>query len=216
MALIFAMVNSTNPSAHTHLRRLVWKDFYHLPHSKLPCNTSTLVITRISIGLLWRTWMTSLTRNQWRNEEECCSFMEDNAPFSPSILYTGPPPSPPQPWPPDASLPTITDLSPRIILSASKLFFVAHNIGNGNASIHKWCLVHVTFQDSISFYPAALQDGRFMVKFMSCTLMMYNAMPQNNGFGCSILITPRSHLALLMPISSHHLIHPRPNLCATI
>jgi hypothetical protein len=53
MALILNMVNSTNPSAHTHLRRLVQKDFHCLPHSKLPRNTSTLAITRISIGLLW-------------------------------------------------------------------------------------------------------------------------------------------------------------------
>jgi hypothetical protein len=99
----------------------------------------------------------------WRNEDERCSFMKDNAPFSPPVLYTGPPPSPPLPWPLDASPPTITDLSPRIISSINKLFFITHNIGN--AATREWRLIRVAFQDSISMYPAALHYGWFMVKF---------------------------------------------------
>jgi hypothetical protein len=83
--------------------------------------------------------------------------MKDDAPFSPPVLYTGPPPSPPLPWPLDASPPTITDLSPQIILSINKLFFIAHNIGN--AATREWHFVRVAFQDSILMYPAALQDG---------------------------------------------------------
>jgi hypothetical protein len=63
----------------------------------------------------------------------------------------------------DTSPPTITDLSPRIILSIDKFFFIAHNISN--AATHEWHLVRVAFQDSILMYPAALQDGWFMVEF---------------------------------------------------
>ncbi len=99
----------------------------------------------------------------WRNEDECCSFMKDDALFSPPILYTGPPLSLPLPRPSDASPPTITDLSPRIILSIDKLFFITHNIGN--AATREWHLVRIAFQDSFLMYPAALQGGQFMVEF---------------------------------------------------
>jgi hypothetical protein len=99
----------------------------------------------------------------WRNEDEHCRFMKDDAPYSPPDLYTGPPPSPPLPQPSDTSPPTITDLSPWIILSINKLFFIAHNIGN--AATREWRLVRVAFQDSILMYPAALQDDWFMVEF---------------------------------------------------
>jgi hypothetical protein len=43
------------------------------------------------------------------------------------------------------------------------LFFIAHTIGN--EASHEWHLVRVAFGDSISLYPSALQDGRFLVKF---------------------------------------------------
>jgi hypothetical protein len=74
----------------------------------------------------------------WRNEDKHCSFMKDDAPFSPPILFTGPPPSPPMPRPSDASPPTIPDLSPQIISSINKLFFITHNIGN--AATCEWHL----------------------------------------------------------------------------
>ena len=99
---------------------------------------------------------------EWLNEDERRTFMRDHDPFSPPVLYTGPPPSPPNVSPLTSSVPSITDLSPRIISSTDKLFFIAHTIG---ASTREWRLVRVAFQDSISLYPAALQDGRFLVEF---------------------------------------------------
>jgi hypothetical protein len=98
-----------------------------------------------------------------KNDEERCSRMSNNAPFSPPVLYTGPPPSPPQPHASNALPPSITDLSPQNITSADKLFFIAHTIRN--AASRKWRLVRVAFGDSISLYPSALQDGQFLVKF---------------------------------------------------
>ncbi len=89
--------------------------------------------------------------------------MTDDPPFLPPVMYHGPPPSPP-PAPTDSLLPpSITTLAPQIILSADRLFLVAHKITAANS--HKWCLVRVAFQDSILLYPSALQDGQFLVKF---------------------------------------------------
>ena len=151
----------------------------------------------------------------WQNEEERGSFMKDDAPFSPHISYTGLPPFPPQPRPSDASPPTIADLSPQIILSADKLFFIAHNIGN--VSTREWCLVWVVFRilSPCTRLPCKMVGS--WLNFMTRTPMTCIAMPQINGFGwCSIAITLHPHLALWMPTSSHLLIRSRTELCATI
>jgi hypothetical protein len=89
--------------------------------------------------------------------------MTDDPPFSPPVMYYGPPPSPPLALT-DSLLPlSITTLAPQIILSTNRLFYIAHKIGATNCN--KWRLVWVAFQDSILLYPSALQDGRFLVKF---------------------------------------------------
>ncbi len=59
--------------------------------------------------------------------------------------------------------PSITLLAPQIIASTDKLFFITHNIGASHC--YEWRLVRVAFTDSISLYPASLQDGRFLVEF---------------------------------------------------
>jgi hypothetical protein len=78
-------------------------------------------------------------------------------------MYNGPPPSPPV-APPLISqdAPSITDLAPLIITSTDKLFFVLHKVGTG---CREWRLVRIALEDSLSLYPACLQDGHFLVKF---------------------------------------------------
>jgi hypothetical protein len=66
------------------------------------------------------------------------------------------------PAPQSSSPPTITDLAPRIITSTDKLFFIACALGEAT---REWRLVRVEFNDSISLYPSALQDGWFLVEF---------------------------------------------------
>jgi hypothetical protein len=98
----------------------------------------------------------------WRNDNECRRFMTDDPPFNPPVMYNGPPPLPPTPAPQSSSPPTITNLAPRIITSTDKLFFIAYALGEAT---HDWHLVRVVFNDSISLYPSALQDGWFLVEF---------------------------------------------------
>ena len=98
----------------------------------------------------------------WRNDDERCHFMTDDPPFNPPVMYNGPPPLPPTPAPQSSSPPTITELAPHIITSTDKLFFIAYALGEAT---REWRLVRVAFNDSISLYPSALQDGRFLVEF---------------------------------------------------
>jgi hypothetical protein len=98
----------------------------------------------------------------WKDDDERHCFMTDEPPFTPHVMYNGPPPSPPEPATPSSSPPSIDDLAPQIIASSDKLFFIAYAIGEGK---RKWRLVRVAFTDSISLYPSALQDGQFLVEF---------------------------------------------------
>jgi hypothetical protein len=85
------------------------------------------------------------------------SIFEDDTPFCPDVMYTGPPPEPTvSPLDPEQSTPSITSLAPLIVLSPDKLFFISHSIGG---SCREWRLVRVAFQDSIALYPSVLQDG---------------------------------------------------------
>ncbi len=88
--------------------------------------------------------------------------MTDDPPFTHQVMYNRPPPLPPTLAPQSSSLPTITELAPRIISRTDKLFFIAYAFGKAK---RKWRLVRVAFTDSISPYPSALQDRRFLVKF---------------------------------------------------
>jgi hypothetical protein len=99
--------------------------------------------------------------------------MSNDVAFAPPILYTGPTPSPPNLTPSSVTTPTITLLSPHIISTANKLFFIAHKLGT--SSVREWCLVRVAFSLTMSLYPSALQDSRFLVKF-------YVAHPNNVQF----------------------------------
>jgi hypothetical protein len=99
----------------------------------------------------------------WRDEDKRRRFMSDNPPFSPPIMYNGPPPAPPA-LPADPHVPpSITTLVSQIITSADKLFFIAHKIGLSSSC--EWRLVRVAFTESILLYPSALQDGLFLVEF---------------------------------------------------
>ena len=99
----------------------------------------------------------------WHDEAERQRLLRDDPPFSPAVMYHGPPPTPPQ-IDSDAFIPpSITSLAPKIISSTDKLFFIAHKLGNSSSC--EWRLVWVAFTTSISLYPSALQDGRFLVEF---------------------------------------------------
>jgi hypothetical protein len=66
----------------------------------------------------------------WSSDKECCKYFADDLPFSPDVMYTGPPWEPPMlPLVPEQSTPSITSLAPLIILSPDKLFFISHSIG---------------------------------------------------------------------------------------
>jgi hypothetical protein len=128
--------------------------------------------------------------------------MSDDRPFSSPIMYNGPPPAPPA-LPTDPHVPlSITTLAPHIIASTDKLFFIAHKIGLSSSC--EWRLVRVAFTESISLYPSALQDGRFLVEFYVTHLqdVCHNAINQwfwlqyceansiSNGHLDAHLITP--------------------------
>jgi hypothetical protein len=99
----------------------------------------------------------------WYNDDERQRHMSNDVAFAPPILYTGPTPSPPNLTPSSVTTPTITPLSPRIISSANKLFFIVHKLGM--SSVREWRLVRIAFSSTMSLYPSTLQDGRFLVKF---------------------------------------------------
>jgi hypothetical protein len=138
----------------------------------------------------------------WHNEEERRRYMSDDVVFAPPILYTGPTPCPPTSTPSLAPTPTITTLSPRIISSSDKLFFIAHKIGT--SSVKEWRLIRVAFSASLSLYPSALQDGRFLVEF-------YVAHPNDvrfNGVNQRFWLQYRDHSAPTFGSIDAHLITP--------
>ncbi len=89
--------------------------------------------------------------------------MCNDALFEPPALYTGPTLSPLATNSSTNMPPTITTLSPRIIISVDKLFFIVHKIEN--VATREWCLIRVAFCDTMSLYLSALQDGQFLVEF---------------------------------------------------
>jgi hypothetical protein len=93
----------------------------------------------------------------WSSNEEWRKYFEDDTPFPPDVMYTGPPPEPPVlPLVPEQSTPSIMSLAPLIILSPDKIFFISHSIGGSH---QEWRLVHVAFQVSVALYPYCFQDG---------------------------------------------------------
>jgi hypothetical protein len=74
--------------------------------------------------------------------------------------------------------PSITTLSPLIISSSNKLFFISSKIGT--ADCREWRLVRVAFEDSVALCPSCLQDGRFLVDFYMShpANIRYNAINQ--------------------------------------
>jgi hypothetical protein len=104
-----------------------------------------------------------LTNFLWSSDEERQKYFEDDTPFCPDFMYTGPPPEPPVlQLVPECSTPSITPLAPLIISSSDKLFFISHSIGGSH---QEWCLVYVAFQDLVALYPSCLQDSCFLVDF---------------------------------------------------
>jgi hypothetical protein len=128
--------------------------------------------------------------------------MCNDTPFAPPVLYMGPTPSPlAMTSPPDVPH-TITSLSPRIINSVDKLFFIFHK--KGNAATREWRLICIAFRDTMSLYPSALQDVCFLVKFYVAHLndVWYNATNQH------FWLQYRKHTAPTFGTVYAHLITP--------
>ena len=63
-------------------------------------------------------------------------------------------------------LPTLSDLTVKLLASADKLFFIAHMIPG--SSVSEWHLVQVDLSATMREHPTALQDGRLLVNFYTC------------------------------------------------
>jgi hypothetical protein len=74
----------------------------------------------------------------WDNEEHQLMLSNDDS-LCPPVMYTGPPPLPPTMPRHKDTPPTITTLSPLIISSSDKLFFISSKIGT--TYCRKWQLV---------------------------------------------------------------------------
>jgi hypothetical protein len=72
----------------------------------------------------------------WRDDKERRLMLSNDVSFYPPVMYTGPPLSPPTMPCHEDTPPTITTLSPLIISSSDKLFFILSKIGIANC--HKW------------------------------------------------------------------------------
>jgi hypothetical protein len=75
----------------------------------------------------------------WRDDKEHQLMLSNDNSFCPPVMYTGPPPLPPTMPRHKDSPPTITTLSPLIISSSNKLFFISSKIGT--ADCREWRLV---------------------------------------------------------------------------
>jgi hypothetical protein len=138
-----------------------------------------------------------------RHNNERRLVLSDDIPFSPAVMYNGPPQSLPLAAVPAKPSPSsITTLAPMIISSADKLFFIAHKIGM--AECYEWRLVCVAFQDSISLYPPRLQDGCFLVEFY----MAHPADPRYNAINQRYWLQYRNHNSLTFGTMDAHLITP--------
>ncbi len=102
----------------------------------------------------------------WSSEAEHHHYLAGNTIKTLKAMHTGLPPSSPEYCTP--TIPPLNILTWSIIQSSDKLFFISNSIGSNDAC--KWCLVWVAFQESISWYPSCLQDGRFLVEFYICHL----------------------------------------------
>ena len=139
----------------------------------------------------------------WTSDAERDEYLPaDDEVATSAVLYTGPPPAPPAYVPP--AIPPISDLVASIISSDSKLFFIADRLNHSDA--REWRLVRVALQDSISSYPACLQDGKFLVEFYigHTADVRYNAINQRYWIQyhrASDIVSPSSS-------SETHLIRP--------
>ena len=73
-----------------------------------------------------------------------------------------PPAAPPIPPP----CPSLAELTPKIIASHDKLFFISHWVPGSDAA--EWSLVRIPLTDSLSLHPSSMQDGKFLVEFYIC------------------------------------------------
>ena len=94
----------------------------------------------------------------WQNDPDFLSLSNTNVVDSQPVLYTGPPPQPPELA--NAIPPSIEALMTRIIASDDRLFFVS--ICTCYNDIREWRLVQLKLDSSMSLYPSCSQDGRFL------------------------------------------------------
>jgi len=129
----------------------------------------------------------------WWNEDERRRILSDDPPISPPVMYHGPPPSPPAIHTSKPTPPTIVELAPKIIASANKLFFIAYKLGS--SSCREWRLIRVAFADTISLYPSALQDRRFLVEFY---VLHPSPLINATGFSTAIVLEYAMTISMLI------------------
>jgi hypothetical protein len=146
----------------------------------------------------------------WSSEEERNRYFVGNLVSSLRVMHVGPPPSAPTYDTP--TIPSIGSITPTIIKSSDKLFFISNPIGSNEARERR--LVRVAFQESMSLYPSCLQDGRFLVEFYIChpSNSWYNAI--NQQFWLQYHMD--SELQSLFSTTETHLLCPSNTLTTTL
>jgi len=115
-------------------------------------------------------------------------------------------PPPPQETPSDPPVPTISELTSKLIASKDKLYFIAHRIPGSTVS--EWCLVQINLRDSARQHPPCLQDGKFLADFYVChpSDKLFNATNQRFWLEYHPAHTPTSFTRQ----RTAHLIRPSP------
>ncbi len=163
MVPTLSMANYTNLLQLTHSRRLILTGLTPLPITPFKTSANFLMTNQVS-EFHWQSLLNlndDLFPFHWSSEEEWSHYLVGDTILTIPVMYTGPPPS---------SLTYSTPMSPLlsiitwpIIQSSNKLSFISYSIGTNDA--HKWQLVWVALQESLSLYPSCLQDGCFLVDF---------------------------------------------------
>ena len=95
---------------------------------------------------------------EWQNDPDFLSLSHTNIIDLQPVLYTGPPPQPPQFA--TAAILSIESLMAKVISSEDRLFFVS--ICTCHNDIREWRLAQLILDSSMSLYPSCTQDGRFL------------------------------------------------------
>ena len=89
--------------------------------------------------------------------------MHEDTVDSGTVMYNGPPPTPPEAEFTPPTVPTIATLTTALVQSKDKLFFISRTIPNSLR--REWHLIRVNMQASMSLRPTCFHDGHFLCEF---------------------------------------------------